>query len=158
MKDKPMDFMENRPAPPTKRAQSTTNGTSVINSAGRTGRRGLTVIATFVAAVSLTAAPIDAYARNNGAGIALGVLGGALAGAAIASTANSHYYGSGYGGYSGYGYSGYPTYTAPAQSYYYAPQSSYYPQATYYSASPYYGNYGSSYAPYYGNSYYYGGR
>ena len=112
------------------------------------------MVAALFAAVSLTAAPITAHARNDGAGIALGVIGGVVAGAAIASTANPYYYGSGYGAY---GYSGYPTYTAPAQSYY-APQNSYYPQSTYYSTSPYSGNYGSSYAPYYGNSYYYGGR
>jgi hypothetical protein len=157
MKDEPMDFMTIHP--PIKCAQSSTSGTPVINGAGRTGRRGLTVAAALFAAVSLTAAPITAHARNNGAGIALGVIGGVVAGAAIASTANA-YGGYGYGGYGGgYGYSGYPAYAAPAQNYYYAPQTSYYPQSTYYSATPYYGNYGSSYAPYnYGNAYYYGGR
>jgi hypothetical protein len=149
-----MDFIAIHPVPPTKYARSTRSGTLVINNSGRADRRGLTVVAALFAAVSLTAVPITAHARDHGAGIALGVLGGAVAGAAIASTANSYYYGSGYGGY---GYSGYPTYAAPAQGYY-APQSSYYPQSTYYSESPYYGNYGSSYAPYYGNSYYYGGR
>jgi hypothetical protein len=151
MKDKSMDFIAIHPVPPTNYGQSTASETPVINDAGRPGRRGLTVVAAVFAAVSLTAAPITAHARDNGAGIALGVLGGVVAGAAIASTANSYNYGS------GYGYYGYPTYTAPAQSYY-APQNSYYPQSTYYSASPYYGNYGSSYAPYYGNSYYYDGR
>lgn len=149
-----MDFVTIHPALPTNRAQLTTSGTPAINGAGRTGRRGLTVAAALFAAVSLTAAPITAHARDNGAGIALGVIGGAVAGAAIASTANAY---GGYG-YGGYGYSGYPAYAAPAQNYYYAPQTSYYPQSTY-SATPYYGNYGSSYAPYnYGNAYYYGGR
>ena len=47
--------------------------------------------------------------RNNGAGIALGVLGGALAGAAIASAAQPDYYSYSYPTY-GYAYPGYGYY------------------------------------------------
>lgn len=49
------------------------------------------------------------YHRNNGAGIALGVLGGALAGAAIASAAQPYYYSYAYPAY-GYAYPGYGYY------------------------------------------------
>ena len=79
--------------------------------------RGVAVAAALLGAVSLTAAPGAAYARDHGgwhgggghwgghrggwggAGIGLGILGGALAGAAIANS----YYGYGYP-YSGYSY------------------------------------------------------
>ncbi|HJU20626.1 MAG TPA: hypothetical protein VJ770_29610 [Stellaceae bacterium] len=90
--------------------------------AKRTGR-GLALATALAGAVSLTAAPGAAYARDHGGwhgggwhdhhgwgggGIALGVLGGAIAGAAIANS----YYGYPYYGYA-YPYSGggyYPYY------------------------------------------------
>jgi hypothetical protein len=103
------------------------NGTSV---ARRTGR-ALTTAAFVAAAISLTS-PETAYARHgNGAAIALGILGGALAGAAIAST-------------------GAPGYYAPPPAYYnpYPPPPSYYapPTAAFYAP-----------APYWGRQYFYGG-
>src|SRR5690348_660779 len=81
-----------------------------------------------IAALSLTA-PTPAYAGGNGVGaaIGLGILGGVIAGAAIAATNPPAY---------GYG-------PAPAPGYYYGPQpyQGYYaPAPTYYDASqPYYG-------------------
>src|SRR5215469_6477582 len=81
-----------------------------IEIAKKTGR-GLALSAALLAAGSLVAAPGTAYARDwhggghhwggghwgghrggEGARIALGIIGGALAGAAIASTANPYYY------------------------------------------------------------------
>ena len=50
--------------------------------------------------------------RGNGAGIALGLLGGALAGAAIASAAQPYYYSYSYPTY-GYSYPGYGYYYYP---------------------------------------------
>jgi hypothetical protein len=87
---------------------------SLIETAKKTGR-GVAVAAALVAVGSLTIAPTAAYAdhwrhgkhwrghhghgghwhrhrHHNGAAIALGLLGGALAGAAIASAANPYYY------------------------------------------------------------------
>ena len=81
--------------------------------------------------------PGTAYARhNNGAAIALGILGGALAGAAISAGAAPGYYS-----------------PAPAYYYPYAPPAYYYapPAATYYAPAPYYGS------QYYGPQYYYSG-
>jgi hypothetical protein len=99
----------------------------------RTGR-GLTAVALVIAAVSLTS-PGTAYARHgNGAGIALGILGGALAGAAIASATAPGYYGAPPTYY-------YPQiYSAPL-AYYYTPTPAYYyaPAPTYYMPTPYYG-------------------
>ena len=96
---------------------------------------GLTAV---LATVSLAAVPMTAHARDHGAGVALGVLGGVAVGAAIASTANPYY-----GGYS------YPSY-APSSGYYSAPQSYYYPQSTYYAPQSYYypqsGYYGPSHS------------
>ena len=93
---------------------------SVIELAKKTGR-GLALSAALLGATSMVAVPA-AYARDwhggghwhgrghwhhggGGAGIALGLLGGALAGAAIASS-SPYYYGYSYPSY-GYGY-GYP--------------------------------------------------
>ena len=93
--------------------------------------RGLAITATILAAVSLTAAPGTAYARDwhhggggnwdhhhggPGPGLVLGLLAGGVAGAAIASAANPYNYNY---GYPAYGY-------APATSYY-APYGSYSP-------------------------------
>jgi hypothetical protein len=52
------------------------------------------------------------YRRDNGAGIALGLIGGALAGAAIASAAQPYYYSYSYPAY-GYAYPGYGYYYSP---------------------------------------------
>jgi hypothetical protein len=91
-----------------------------------------------VAAVSVIS-PGNAYARHgDGAAIALGILGGALAGAAItSSTAPGYYAPPAY--YYPYAPPAYAV--APAPAYYYPP-----PAAAYYGP-----------APYYGPGYYYGG-
>jgi hypothetical protein len=99
---------------------------------------GLTAV---LAMASLVAVPMTADARDHGAGIALGVLGGAAVGAAIASTANPYY-----GGYS------YPSYATASgyyypQSTYYAPQSYYYPQSNYYAPQGYYYPQSNYYGP-----------
>jgi hypothetical protein len=90
-----------------------------------------------VAAVSLSS-PETAYARhNNGAAIALGVLGGALAGAAIASATAPGYYAAPPAYYYPYAPQ---IYSAPP-AYYYTPAPAYYyaPAPTYYAPTPYYG-------------------
>ena len=84
-----------------------------------------------IAALSLTA-PTSAYAGGNGVGaaIGLGILGGVIAGAAIANSAQPAY---------GYGYA--PAYDYPPQPYqgYYAPAPTYYDASQpYYGWSPYY--------------------
>ena len=88
------------------------------------------VFAGAVTALSLTTMPIAAQANGPGVGtaIGLGILGGAIAGAAIAPSAP-------------------PFYAAPAPAYYYPP--GYYPAPVYYPAQPYYAP-----APY-GYPYYY---
>ena len=93
------------------------------------------VFAVALIATASLAAPNLAYARHghgNGAGIALGIIGGMIAGAAIASAGAAPYYG-----------------TPPAYYYPYAPQAySAAPGYYYYSPpQPYYG----SYPYYYGN-------
>src|SRR6516162_9243237 len=92
------------------------------------------VMAGAVAALSLTAAPTPASAHGPGVGaaIGLGILGGVIAGAAIAAATP-------------------PVYAAPP-SYYYYPQQGYYydntpPPAYYYAPQPYYGSAGYSYPP-----------
>jgi hypothetical protein len=101
----------------------------VISRAKQVGKGA--VLAGAIAALSLTIAPNSAYAGNGGVGaaIGLGVLGGVIAGAAIASSAP-------------------PVYGAPPPAYdyspqpyqgYYAPGPSYYPPSQpYYGLSPYY--------------------
>jgi len=99
------------------------------------GRRigsGLAALTFAVAAVSL-GSPGTAYAKHgNGAAIALGILGGALAGAAIASAtppayaAPPVYY---------YPYPPQVYVPVPAPAYHYAP-----PPAAYYAPAPYYGS------------------
>jgi hypothetical protein len=111
--------------------------------ARRTGQ-GLVVLAFSLAAVSMTL-PGTAYARhNNGAAIALGILGGALAGAAISAGAAPGYYSAAPAYYYPYAPPAYSV--APAPAYYYAP-----PAAPYYAPVPYYGQ------QYYGSQYYYSG-
>ncbi|MGH7060300.1 MAG: hypothetical protein ACREFH_07940 [Stellaceae bacterium] len=95
------------------------------------------IIAGAVAALSLTtltAVPSTAHAggRGVGAAIGLGILGGALAGAAIASSVP-------------------PVYAAPSPYYY--PNGYYYGTAPAYYSQPYYNNYAYpsySYPQYYG--------
>jgi hypothetical protein len=101
-------------------------------SIGRRIGRGLVALTFAVAAVSL-ASPGTAYARHgDGAAIALGILAGALAGAAIASSTGPGYYAAPPAYY--YPYAP-PVYSiAPAPTYYYAP-----PPAAYYGPAPYRG-------------------
>ena len=82
-----------------------------------------------IAALSLTA-PTPAHAGGNGAAIGLGILGGVIAGAAIANSTQPAY---GYGPTPAYGYppQPYQGYYAPAPTYYDASQP-------YYGWSPYY--------------------
>jgi hypothetical protein len=98
-------------------------------SIGRRIGRGLVALTFAVAAVSLTS-PGTAYARHgNGAAIALGILGGALAGAAIASSAGAGYYAAPPAYY--YPYAP-PVYSvAPAPAYSYALAAAYYGQRYY---------------------------
>jgi hypothetical protein len=99
---------------------------------GRPIARGLVVLTLTVSVASLTL-PGTAYAKHgNGAAIALGILGGALAGAAIASSPASGYYAAPPAYY--YPYAP-PVYSvAPAPVYSYAP-----PPPVYYTPAPYYG-------------------
>jgi hypothetical protein len=93
--------------------------------------RGLMVLTLAVSMGSLTS-PGTAYAKHgHGAAIALGILGGALAGAAIASSAAPGYYPAPPAYY-------YP-YAPPVYSVVPAPVYSYAPPATYYAPVPYYG-------------------
>jgi hypothetical protein len=94
--------------------------------------RGLVVLTLAVSVASLTS-PGTAYAKHgNGAAIALGILGGTLAGAAIASSPAPGYYAAPPAYYHPYAP---PVYSvAPAPVYSYAP-----PPAAYYAPVPYYG-------------------
>jgi hypothetical protein len=99
--------------------------------------RGLVALTFVVAMVSLTS-PGTAYAKHgNGAAIALGILGGALAGAAIASSTAPGYYAAPPAYY--YPYAP-PVYSvAPAPAYSYALAAAYYGQRYYhggYSRAP----------------------
>jgi hypothetical protein len=98
--------------------------------AGRLGR-GAVLAALLTAAVGLTAVPVTAEAgSNNGAAIGLGILGGVIAGTAIAAATT-------------------PAYPAPP-AYYYPPQGYYYNEYPGYSYAPppYYGAYGYGYPAY----------
>jgi hypothetical protein len=99
---------------------------------GRPIARGLVVLTLTVSVASLTL-PGTAYAKHgNGAAIALGILGGALAGAAIASSPAPGYYAAPPAYY--YPYAP-PVYSvAPAPVYSYAPSP-----PVYYAPAPYYG-------------------
>jgi hypothetical protein len=109
---------------PRMESTMTTNQT-VFSRFGQFGR--VVALAGAVGALSL-ATPAPAHAGGNGVGaaIGLGILGGVIAGAAIASTPPAYGYG-----------------PPPAAAYYYPPQpyQGYYgPAPTYYDASqPYYG-------------------
>jgi hypothetical protein len=98
--------------------------------------RGL-LAAAFVATAAL-AAPSSAYARhgNGGPGIALGIIGGMIAGAAIASAAAPPYYAAPPAYYYPYA----PRAYSAAPAYSYAPAQGYYAPAPYYGAPYYYGN------------------
>jgi hypothetical protein len=105
--------------------------TAMITRFQQLGRGG--AMAGALAAMSLVAVPTTAHADGPGVGaaIGLGILGGVIAGAAIAATTP-------------------PAYAAPP-SYYYYPQGYYYntPAPTYYNApQPYYGSASYSYPPY----------
>jgi hypothetical protein len=93
--------------------------------------RGATVAGT-LAAVVLAAIPTTARAGSPGTGaaIGLGILGGVLAGAAIAAATPPIY-------------AAPPAYYYPQQGYYYYPAPSYY-----YPPQPYYGSAAYSYPPY----------
>ena len=91
---------------------------------------GRVILAAGLVSASALAMPASAHPRHgNGAGIALGIIGGVIAGAAIASAAAPPYY-------------------APPPAYYYpyapraysaAPAYSYAPPQVYYAPTPYYG-------------------
>jgi hypothetical protein len=101
-----------------------------ISIARRIGR-GLVVLTLAVSVGSLTS-PETAYARHgHGAAIALGILGGALAGAAIASSTTPGYYTAPPTYY--YPYAP-PVYSVPP-----APVYFYEPPAAHYAPVPYYG-------------------
>jgi hypothetical protein len=106
-----------------------------LGSIGRRTGRALAVGACLLGTVSLIS-PNTAYARHgNGPAIALGIIGGVLAGAAIASGAQG-YYAPAPAYYYPYAYAP-PTYSvAPAPAYYYRP-----PAASYYAPRYYYGGY-----------------
>jgi hypothetical protein len=91
------------------------------------------VVLTLTVSVASLTSPGTAYAKHgNGAAIALGILGGAVAGAAIASSPAPGYYAAPPAYY--YPYAP-PVYSvAPAPVYSYAP-----PPAVYYAPVPYYG-------------------
>jgi hypothetical protein len=102
---------------------------TVVSRFGQIGKGA--ALAGAIAALSLTT-PTPAHAGGNGVGaaIGLGILGGVLAGAAIASTTPP-----------AYGYGPAPGYYYPAQPYqgYYAPAPTYYDASQpFYGSSPYY--------------------
>jgi hypothetical protein len=109
---------------------------SVISVARQRGR-SFAAVAAVVATVSL-ALPQPAHAKHgNGAAIALGILGGALAGAAIASTAAPGYYAAPPAYYYPYA----PQVYATPPAYYYTPPATYYGPPAYYGSGYYYGGY-----------------
>jgi hypothetical protein len=89
------------------------------------------LVAGAIAALPLTTAPTAAYAKGPsvGAAVGLGILGGAIAGAAIASSAP-------------------PAYYVPPPAYYYPPQGYYLPSPPNYATQPYYGPTTYWYGPY----------
>jgi len=97
---------------------------AIVDFARRHGRK-LAVAAAIAGTLGFAAAPQPAQARGDGAGIALGVAGGLVAGAAIAGAANA---------YNPYPYG----YYAPPAPAYYAPAPAYYPRSCW---DPYYRRY-----------------
>jgi len=93
---------------------------SYVSRAKQIGRS--VVAAGVLAALSLATAPTSAYAKDPGVGadIGLGILGGSIAGAAIASPAPPAYA------------------VAPTPAYYYPPPGYYSPASVNYPAQPYY--------------------
>lgn len=89
------------------------------------------VVAGALTALSLTTAPTTAYANGPGVGaaIGLGILGGAIAGAAIASSTPP-----------AYAVPPGPVYYYPPQGYY-APGPADYPTQVYYGSAPYWSPY-----------------
>jgi hypothetical protein len=115
------------------------------------------VVAAAALAAALIATPKPAEARCWGCWAGAGIAAGLITGAVIASSA----YGYGYGGYGGYGYgSYYGGYGYPAYGYAYAPVVTYAPPAYYGGYMPYpyayygYGGFYRSYGGYYGRPYY----
>ena len=97
-------------------------------------------VATIAVTLTAAAAPNAAYAKHgNGPGITLGIIGGMLAGAAIASSQP------GYAAAPAYYYQPPLTYYAHQRSYYYGPPEAYYSRPAYYQPAPYgyaaYGDY-----------------
>ncbi len=92
---------------------------------------GSVVVVAALAALPLTTAPTAAYAKGPGVGaaIGLGILGGVIAGAAVASSAP-------------------PAYDVPPPAYYYPPQGYYLPSPPNYGTQPYYGSTYYGYVPY----------
>ena len=112
---------------------------SKTRTTGRIARfgRSTALAGAAVAALTLGTVPTPALAHgpNTGAAIGLGILGGVIAGAAIAAATTPP------------AYAAPPTYYYPPQGYYYNPSASYY-----YPPQPYYSYSGYGY-PYY--NYYY---
>jgi hypothetical protein len=115
-------------AMPTKKIQDRL-ATPLPNRAWQIGKGVL--LAGAIAVLALSTTPRIAYAGNNaGAAIGLGILGGVIAGAAIASSAPPVY-----------GYPAAPVYGYPPQpypGYYYNMAPAYYPAQPYYGWTPYY--------------------
>ncbi len=114
-----------------KRERAMRTNQTVSSRFGQIGKGA--ALAGAIAALSLTA-PTSAFAGGNGVGaaIGLGILGGVIAGAAIANSTQPTY---------GYGYGPPPAYGYPPQPYqgYYAPAPAYYDASQpYYGWSPYY--------------------
>jgi hypothetical protein len=108
---------------------------------GLARRTGRTIVAlAFVAATVSLTLPGTAFAKHgNGAAIALGILGGALAGAAIASSTPPGYYAAPPVNYYPYAPPGYSV--APAPTYYPAPPTAYYAPAPYFGPQYYWSRY-----------------
>jgi hypothetical protein len=97
---------------------------------------GRVILAAAFVAASALASPSNAHPRHgNGAGIALGIIGGILAGAAIASAAAPPYYAPPPAYYYPYA----PRAYSAAPAYSYAPPQAYYAPTPYYGAPSYYG-------------------
>ena len=100
--------------------------------------RRVALVVAAVGLVAATAAPNAAYAKHgNGAGIALGIIGGMVAGAAIASS--EYEYTAPYSYY----YKPQPQVYYSPPAYYAPPRAYYYGSPSYYQAAPYgYAGYG----------------
>lgn len=122
--------------PRTAQETITKTRTAIAERIGRFGRStALAGAAVAALALGTVPAPASAHGWNNGAAIGLGILGGVVAGAAVAAATTP------------------PAYAAPP-AYYYPPQGYYYnyPSVYYYAPQPYY-NYSSYGYPYYNYNY-----